>query len=121
MLGPCFPRVIGERIFAVGREKFDQLAALLVGEARAHADVLQRARIVEKPEQQRADQRALAFLVPAKARNHAIAVALVLHLEHHALVRLVGARDGLAMTPSRPAPSKRRNQSAAMLDSWSPA
>ena len=39
--------------------------------------------------------RALAFLVPAKPGDHAVAIALVLDLEHHALVRLVGPRDRL--------------------------
>ncbi len=88
----CFPRVIGERVLAIGREEFCELPPLLVREARADADVLQRAGVVEKAEQQRADMRALAFLVPAKAGNDAVAIALVLDLEHHALVRLVGSR-----------------------------
>ncbi len=35
-----------------GGEEFDQLAALHVGEARADADVLQRAGVVEQAEQQ---------------------------------------------------------------------
>ena len=87
--------MIGERILAIRRKKFDQLAALLLGEAGADADVLQRARVVEEAEQQRADRGALAFLVPAKTGHHAVAIALVLDLEHHALVRLVGACDRL--------------------------
>ena len=29
--------------------------------------------------------------MPSKSRNHAVAVALVLDLEHHALIRLVGS------------------------------
>ena len=44
--------MIGERVLAVGREKFYQLATLRFGEARADADVLQRAGIVEKAEQE---------------------------------------------------------------------
>ena len=91
LLRPRFPRMIGERVLAIGREKLHELAALLCGEARADADVLQRAGIVEETEQQRADCGALAFLVPAEAGDDAVAIALVLHLEHHALVRLVGA------------------------------
>ena len=84
--------MIGERVLAIGREEFYQLPALLVREARADADMLQRARIVEKAEQQRADSRALAFLVPSKPGDDAVAIALVFDLEHHALVRLVGRR-----------------------------
>ena len=78
-----------ERVLAIGREELDQLAALRVGEARAHADVLEASRVVVQPEQQRAECRAFAVLVPAEAGDDAVAVALVLHLEHHALVRLV--------------------------------
>ena len=48
--------MIGERVLAIGREELDQLAALRVGEARADADVLQRARVVVQAEQQRADR-----------------------------------------------------------------
>jgi hypothetical protein len=91
-LRPMLPGVRGERVLAIGREIFRQLPALLFREAGAHADVLQRAGIVEEAEQQRADGRPLAFLVPAKTGDHAVAIALVLHLEHHALVGLVGPK-----------------------------
>ena len=89
------PWMIGERgvvvrCNAITCEKFDQLPALLVREAGADANVLQGAVIVEKPEQQRADRGALAFLVPANPGDHAVAIALVFHLEHHTFVRLVG-------------------------------
>src|SRR6185503_4303906 len=33
--------------------------------------------------------------MPAKARNYAIALALVLHFQHHALIRFVCSRDWL--------------------------
>ena len=41
-----------ERVLAIGREEFDQLAPLLGGEAGADADVLQRAGVVVEAEQQ---------------------------------------------------------------------
>ena len=95
MLGPIFPRVSGQRVLAVWREEFYKLASLLFREARADADMLQRAGVVEKAEQERADSRALTLLVPAKAGNDTIAIALVLDLEHHALVGFVGSRNRL--------------------------
>src|SRR5439155_15546481 len=52
MLRPVFPGVSGERILAIRREELRELPALLQREARANADVLQCARIVEKPEQE---------------------------------------------------------------------
>ena len=99
--------MVDERILSIRQEKFDQLAALILGEAGADSDMLQRAGIIEEPQQQRANRGALAGLMPAKAGNHAVAIALVFYLEHHPLVGLVGTVIGLAMTPSRPAPSKR--------------
>src|SRR5690348_3657814 len=68
---------------------------LLDRKTRAHADVLQRAAVIIKSQKQRTNRRALAFLVPAKSRDYAIAVALMLHLEHDALVRLIRSRDRL--------------------------
>ena len=90
--GPLLPRMIDQRVLAVRRQEGDELAALRVGEARGDADVLER-----RPRRRRAraaaSRRALALaaLVPAKARDDAVALALVLHLEHDALVRLVDA------------------------------
>ena len=59
-------------------------------ERRRHADVVQRALVVAEAEQQRADERPRALLVPAEARHHAVGGARVLHLDHRALARLVG-------------------------------
>ena len=87
--------MVDERIAAIRCQELDQLPALLLREARADADVLQRARIVEQAQQQRSDRGALALLVPAKARDDAIAIALVLDLEHHPLVGFVDARQRL--------------------------
>src|SRR5262249_2038954 len=63
--------------------------------ARAHPDVLERACTIKKPEQQGADLRALALLVPTESSDHAVTFALMLNLEHHPLVRLVSPRDRL--------------------------
>src|SRR5215472_2272463 len=57
--------------------------------------MLQGAGSVEEAQQQRADKCALTFLVPAKSCDHAVAIALVLDLEHHAFVGLVGSRRKL--------------------------
>ena len=56
---------------------------------------MQHAVVVVEPEQQRADERVLAALVPAEAGDHAVGGALVLDLQHHALARRVGERLGL--------------------------
>ena len=77
---------------AIRREELDQLAPLRVGEACADADMLEVAGIVVEAEQQRADGRALAVLVPAEAGDDAVAFALVLDLEHDPLVGLVEPR-----------------------------
>ena len=52
MPGPIFPWVRNERVLTVWGEVFDQLTAYLVGKARANADVLQRARVIEKAQQE---------------------------------------------------------------------
>src|SRR5437762_1495186 len=89
MPGPLLPRVSRERVLAIGSEESRELFTLLTGEARAHSDVLQRARIVEQTEQQGAHRSALAFLMPPKAAHDAVAIAFVLHFEHQAFVGLV--------------------------------
>ena len=83
-------------------------------ERRRDADVMQHARVVVEPEQQRADERVLAALVPAEARDDAVRGARVLDLHHRALARQVGeVASAWPSTPSSPAPSKRWNQSCA--------
>jgi hypothetical protein len=57
--------------------------------------MLQHSGAVVEPEQQRADFRALALLMPSETGHHAIAIALVFDLEHDAPVRLVNARSRL--------------------------
>ena len=90
------PRVSGQRVLAIGCEVFCKLTAYPFREARADADMLQRAGVVEKAEQERADSAAFALLMPSKAGNDTIAIALVLDLEHHALIRFVGSRNQLS-------------------------
>ena len=51
--------------------------------------MVERARVVEQPEQQRPDVRARPVLVPAEAGHDAIGGPLVLDLEHRPLARLV--------------------------------
>src|SRR6476646_8620471 len=57
--------------------------------------MLQMTGVVVQAEEQRADRALLTALVPAEAGHDAVALALVLDLEHDALVRLVGAVDRL--------------------------
>src|ERR1700760_2609146 len=81
----------GESILTIRRQKIDQLAALLIRETGAHADVLQHTRAVEEPEEQGSDHGPLTFFMPAETGHDAIAVPFVLHLEHDAFVRLIKA------------------------------
>ena len=92
VLGPLLSRVIGERVLAVWREEFDQFAALLLGETGANADVLQRAGIVVKSEQQRADRVPSPFLCQRKPATTQSQSRSCLTLSIDALVRLVDAR-----------------------------
>ena len=100
---------------APARRRLDlarELGAQLGGHGARDADVVQRAVVVVQAEQERPD--AVAVLVHPEARDHAVARALVLHLQHRALARADSRRRAAcATTPSKPAPSKRENQSAA--------
>src|SRR3954468_22246307 len=82
-----------ERILAVRLEKLHQLLPLGHREARADADVLEVALVVVETEKQRSDRGSFSVLVPAESGDDTIRFALVLHLEHRALVRLVEARE----------------------------
>jgi len=81
-------RVRAERL-DVGRE----LGAKLRGHAAHDADVVQLAAVVVEARKQRTH--AVAVLVHAITGDHAVDRALVLHLQHRALPRLIGARDRL--------------------------
>src|SRR5204862_1380337 len=89
---PRAPGMPVEGVLAVRGKEIHELAALGRGKARADADVLEVRRVVEEAEEERADRGTVRVLVPAKAGDDAVALALVLHLEHHALVRLIDAR-----------------------------
>ena len=88
---PMLPWMRGERIRTIRLEEIGELASLLHAEARTNPDVLQSSGIVEESEQQRADEGAIPFLVPAKSCYYAIAIALVFYLQHHAFVGFVGS------------------------------
>ena len=89
---PVTPRVGLEGALPVGRQVLHELATLHRGEARRDADVVQRPVVIVETQQERAHGRPRAVLVPAEAGDDAVAVALMLHLEHDPLVRLVEAR-----------------------------
>src|SRR6266446_10516061 len=91
--------MIGESVTPIGSQKTHQFLAFTLREASAHADVLQRTRSVKQAKQKRAERRSVASFVPSKASHDAIAVALMLDLEHHALVRLMGAGNRLGHNP----------------------
>ena len=88
---PLFPWVIGECRFAIRRQKLRQFTSLLRCEAGANADVMKRAGVVEESQQERADCIAMAFLVPSKTCDDAVAIALMFYFKHHALIRLINA------------------------------
>src|SRR5580700_11540672 len=91
--------MIGESVAPIGSQKSHKFLAPGLREARANADVLQRARIVIQAEQKRAHRSAFASFVPSKAGHDAIAVSLMLNLEHHAFVRLIAAGNRLGHNP----------------------
>ena len=78
-----------ERRHPVGGEILDEFTPLRIREAGTDAHVLQVAGPVMEAEQQRPHRGPIGILMPAKAGNDAVALARVLHLQHHALVRLV--------------------------------
>ncbi len=85
------PGVVGGGVLAVRCEEGDQLPAPGHGEAGADADVLERADCVIEAKQEGADGGSFAAFVPAEAADNAVAVAvaLVLDLEHGSLGGLV--------------------------------
>src|SRR5207237_5582692 len=64
--GPVAPRMALERVRAQRRQLGHQLLAHRVGEGGGDAHVVQRVLVVVQAEQERADHRAGAFLVPAE-------------------------------------------------------
>src|SRR5262245_66148811 len=63
---PVLPGVIRERVLAVRLQDRDELASLLVAEARRDPDVVQRSVVVVEAQQERPHPLARAALVPAK-------------------------------------------------------
>ena len=81
--------MIAQRVLSIRSEVLHKLAPFLAREARAHADMMKPALIVEEPEQQRSDVGTVTFLMPAETRNHAVAFPFVFDLQHHTLVGLI--------------------------------
>jgi len=89
-LGPSAPRVAVERMLAQRRQLRHQLLAAFGRERPGDADVLERTVVVIEAEQERADHRARAVLVPAESGDDAIGGARMLGLDHRALAGPVG-------------------------------
>src|SRR5678816_113853 len=89
-LRPVAPGMLGAGAVAQRLELLRELGADRARERGGHADVMEHGAVVVEAEQQRADEGALAALVPAEAADDAVRGALVLDLEHHALARGVG-------------------------------
>src|SRR5438094_4905429 len=80
---------------ARSRQLDDELLAHRGRERRGNPDMVERVVVVVQAEQERADHRAGALLVPAEAGDHAISRALVLHLDHRALPGAIGRVETL--------------------------
>ena len=92
---PVLPWVIPESVFSIWREELEKLAAHGSREAGADANVLEDLCAVVKTEEKGTDFLARRFFVPAESGDYAVTVALVLDLEHCALVGLIGKIDWL--------------------------
>ncbi len=88
-LRPLAPWVVVERALSERRELAHELLARGHRKRRRDADVLKRAFLVVKPEEQRAHARAGPILVPAKSCDDAVGRSRVFHFDHRALARLV--------------------------------
>jgi hypothetical protein len=85
--------MIDKRVVPVWRQEIHQLSPFLLRKTRADPNMLQSARFIEKSKQQRTNRRALSVFVPPKPCNDAVTIPLVLHLQHHAFISLIGARN----------------------------
>src|SRR5215831_901123 len=88
--GPIPPWMVFERVRAQRRQLADEVLAHHGGERRGDPDMVERVIVVVEAEQERADHRAGALLVPAEAGDHAVSRALVLHLDHRAFPSAIG-------------------------------
>ena len=82
--------MVFERVRAQRRQLDDELLAYRGCERRGDPDMVEREIVVVQSEQERADHRAGAFLVPAEAGDQAVSRALVLHLDHRAFPGAIG-------------------------------
>src|SRR5262249_2232174 len=93
--GPIPPWMVFERIGAHPRQLDDELLAHGCRERRGDPDMVERAIVVVQAEQERADHRAGALLVPAEAGDYAVSRAFVLHLDHRAFSGAIGLVETL--------------------------
>jgi len=82
--------VIFEGMLSERRQLSDQLLSHRSGEGRSHADVMERTRVVEETEEQRAHHRARVVLLPAEACDDAVRRPRVFDLDHGALAGSIG-------------------------------
>ena len=87
--------MVFKRLRAQRRQLDDELFAHRGRERRRDPDMVQRVIVVVEAQQERADHRAGALLVPAEARDHAVSRALVLHLDHRAFPGAIGRVETL--------------------------
>src|SRR5437867_10955054 len=87
--GPLLPGMPFDGVHAERRELVDEGRTARPVERRGDPDVMEAALVVVEAEQERADVRARAVLVPPEAGHDAVRRALVLELEHRPLARLV--------------------------------
>ena len=80
---------------AAARARSASARSLVPRERRRHADVMERALVVEQPEQERSDVGARPVLVPAESGDDAVGRSLVLDLQHRPLARLVLVAEAL--------------------------
>src|ERR1041384_3621466 len=79
VFGPFLPGMIRQRVLSITREKLDKVFAHLIRKACAHPDMLERTRVVIQPKQQRTDRGVFRVLMPSKASDYAITIALANH------------------------------------------
>ena len=99
---PVAPRMVSQRVHAVGGQLVDELAAERRREAAGHPDVVEHPVVVVEAEEQRADP--AAVLVGAVAGDDAVGGPLVLDLHHGPLPGAVRVVEALADDPVEPGP-----------------
>ena len=92
---PVAPGMIREGVLAQGRQLLEQLLAPGGREGRSDADVVQRPVLVVEAQEQGADHRAPAVLVPSESGDDAVGGPPVLDLEHGPFTGKVGLVEAL--------------------------